>query len=114
MRPENLVEEVHAIVLSGGSTQGLDAASGVSDWLREEHRGFQIGKDLVVPIVPSACIFDLNNGGDKSDLNPGKYRQMGYEAVSFSSQETVREFRSGNGCKSRNAQRRNGFGLTHG
>ena len=100
MRPENLVEEIHAIVLSGGSTQGLDAASGVSDWLREEHRGFQIGKDLVVPIVPSACIFDLNNGGDKSDLNPGKYRQMGYEAVSSAVQETGQgNFGAGMGAK---------------
>ena len=82
LRPENLVEHVHAIVLSGGSAQGLEAASGVSDWLKKKNRGFPVVGGQVVPIVPSACIFDLNNGGDKSEVESGKYRQLGTKAVS--------------------------------
>jgi L-aminopeptidase/D-esterase-like protein len=59
--PVNLVEQVHAIVLSGGSAFGLDAASGVMRWLDEHGRGFAIGAARV-PIVPSAVLFDLDLG----------------------------------------------------
>ena len=82
LRPENLVEHVHALVLSGGSVQGLETACGVSDWLKEQKRGFPVGGDQVVPIVPAACIFDLNNGGDKSRTGSKEYHQMGIQAVS--------------------------------
>ena len=58
MRPGNLVQEVHAILLSGGSAYGLDAASGVMRYLEERNVGFRIGPG-VVPIVPAAIIFDL-------------------------------------------------------
>ena len=58
LRPGNLVERVHAIVLSGGSAYGLDAASGVMRYLEERGIGFQIGP-AVVPIVPAAILFDL-------------------------------------------------------
>ncbi len=79
LAPENLVEDVDAIVLSGGSAFGLDAASGVTDALAEMHRGFQVGP-VNVPIVPAAIIFDLINGGDKSWLeNP--YKQLGRDAL---------------------------------
>jgi L-aminopeptidase/D-esterase-like protein len=59
------VSEVHAIVLSGGSAFGLQAASGVQTWLAERGIGFPIGP-VRVPIVPQAILFDLLNGGDKS------------------------------------------------
>ena len=62
--PENTVSGVDAFVLSGGSAFGLDAASGVQAWLRENNRGFSVGK-VNVPIVPAAILFDLINGGDK-------------------------------------------------
>ncbi|MCU0636185.1 MAG: P1 family peptidase, partial [Gemmatimonadaceae bacterium] len=57
-RPEHLVDRVDAILLSGGSAYGLDAAAGVMQWMEEKGRGFVVG-DGVVPIVPAAVLFDL-------------------------------------------------------
>ncbi|MFJ4684024.1 P1 family peptidase [Streptomyces sp. NPDC088789] len=64
--PRNVVQRVEAIVLTGGSAYGLDAASGVMAWLEERGRGVRVGPDPrhVVPVVPAACIFDLGRGGD--------------------------------------------------
>ncbi|MFI6935591.1 P1 family peptidase [Streptomyces sp. NPDC050287] len=64
--PRNLVQKVDAIVLTGGSAYGLDAASGVMAWLEERGRGVRVGADPahVVPVVPAACVFDLGRGGD--------------------------------------------------
>lgn len=59
------VEEVHGIVLSGGSAFGLNAASGVQTYLAERGVGFNIG-GARVPIVPQAILFDLLNGGDRT------------------------------------------------
>jgi D-aminopeptidase len=79
LAPDKLVEGVDALVLSGGSAFGLDAASGVADGLRAMGRGFQVGS-ATVPIVPGAIIFDLLNGGDKTwDENP--YRRLGRTAL---------------------------------
>ena len=52
--PGNLVDRVHAIVLTGGSAFGLDAASGVMAVLEEEGQGLGVLPDVVVPIVPAA------------------------------------------------------------
>ncbi|MGW6905025.1 P1 family peptidase [Streptomyces sp. NPDC054940] len=64
--PRNVVQKVEAIVLTGGSAYGLDAASGVMAWLEEQGRGVRVGADPahVVPVVPAACVFDLGRGGD--------------------------------------------------
>ncbi|WAZ22324.1 P1 family peptidase [Streptomyces cinnabarinus] len=64
--PRNVVQKVEAIVLTGGSAYGLDAASGVMAWLEEQGRGVRVGPDPahVVPVVPAACVFDLGRGGD--------------------------------------------------
>ncbi|MFC6067780.1 P1 family peptidase [Streptomyces ochraceiscleroticus] len=64
--PRNLVQRVDAVVLTGGSAFGLDAASGVAGWLEDHGRGFQVGPDpaQVVPVVPAAALFDLGRGGD--------------------------------------------------
>ncbi|MFD4952409.1 P1 family peptidase [Streptomyces sp. NPDC058451] len=64
--PRNLVRTVEAVVLTGGSAYGLDAASGVMAWLEERGRGIRVGPDPshVVPVVPAACVFDLGRGGD--------------------------------------------------
>jgi L-aminopeptidase/D-esterase-like protein len=64
--PRNLVRTVEAVVLTGGSAYGLDAASGVMAWLEERGRGVRVGTDPahVVPVVPAACVFDLGRGGD--------------------------------------------------
>ena len=61
MRPVRLVQEVHAVLLSGGSAYGLDAAGGVMRWLEEQGVGFDVGVG-VVPIVPAAVLFDLTIG----------------------------------------------------
>lgn len=65
LAPDKTVQTVDALVLSGGSAFGLDAASGVTDALRRDGRGFAVG-DVTVPIVPAAILFDLLNGGDKN------------------------------------------------
>jgi len=61
LRPGNLVQHVHAVVLAGGSAFGLDAASGVMRYLAERGVGFQFGR-AIVPIVPAAILFDLGIG----------------------------------------------------
>jgi len=81
LEPENSVEAVDALVLSGGSAFGLDAASGVQAYLREIGRGFAVGP-VHVPIVPQAILFDLINGGDKDWGKYPPYRELGYEAAS--------------------------------
>src|SRR5215470_9401916 len=78
--PAQTVEGVDAIVLSGGSAFGLDAASGVQAWLREQGRGFAIG-DARVPIVPSAILFDMLSGGNKDWGRYPPFRELGYEAA---------------------------------
>lgn len=64
--PRNLVQRIDAVVLTGGSAYGLDAASGVMAWLEEQGRGVRVGPDpaQVVPVVPAACVFDLGRGGE--------------------------------------------------
>jgi L-aminopeptidase/D-esterase-like protein len=56
--PDHLVDRVDAILLTGGSAYGLDAAAGVMRWMEERGRGFAVGAG-VVPIVPAAVLFDL-------------------------------------------------------
>lgn len=58
LRPDNLVQQVHALLLTGGSAFGLDAAAGVMRWLEEHGHGLQVGSARV-PIVPAAVLFDL-------------------------------------------------------
>jgi L-aminopeptidase/D-esterase-like protein len=78
--PGRTVPAVDAIVLSGGSAFGLDAASGVQAFLREAGRGFAAGTARV-PIVPGAILFDLLNGGDKEWGRYPPYRELGYAAA---------------------------------
>ncbi len=79
LAPDKLVEAIDAIVLSGGSAFGLDAASGVTDALHRQGRGYRV-ETANVPIVPAAIIFDLLNRGDKDwTINP--YRALGEAAL---------------------------------
>ncbi len=72
-------ERIDAICLSGGSAFGLSAADGVMRWLKERGRGVAVA-DAIVPIVPTAILFDLLNGGDKNwDWPP--YRELAYAAA---------------------------------
>jgi len=80
MDPENLVEQIDAIVLSGGSAFGLDAAGAVMNRLAHLGRGFAVGSHNV-PIVPAAILFDLMNGGDKEWGVEPPYRDLGRAAL---------------------------------
>jgi L-aminopeptidase/D-esterase-like protein len=67
LRPENLVERIHAVCLTGGSAFGLAATTGVMAELEARGIGFPVGRpgaETVVPIVPAAVIFDLGRAGD--------------------------------------------------
>ncbi len=75
LHPMHLVERVHAILLSGGSAFGLDAAGGVVRYLEERGVGFEVGA-VRVPIVPAAILFDLGLGDAK--IRPDA--AMGYQA----------------------------------
>lgn len=75
LHPSNLVDRVHAIVLSGGSAWGLDTASGVMQWLEENNVGLSVGFGLV-PIVPAAVLFDLPVG----DFTIRPNARAGYQA----------------------------------
>ncbi len=101
LAPENSVDRIDAITLSGGSAFGLAAADGAAAWLAREGRGFN-ARGHIIPIVPAAIIFDLVNGGDKTALpgphNPtggdplaNPYRDLGIKAA----QNAGREFAVG-------------------
>lgn len=75
LRPENTVNRVHAVLLTGGSAFGLDAAGGVMRWLEDQGRGLAVGPARV-PIVPAAVLFDLWVGDAR--LRPGP--DTGYAA----------------------------------
>jgi L-aminopeptidase/D-esterase-like protein len=77
--PSCTVDRVDAIGLSGGSAYGLGASDGIMRWLRERGRGLAVG-GTVVPIVPTAILFDLLNGGDK-DWDWPPYRELAYQAT---------------------------------
>jgi L-aminopeptidase/D-esterase-like protein len=87
LAPDKSVQTVDALVLSGGSAFGLDAASGVADALRAQGRGFAVG-DQRVPIVPGAILFDLINGGDK-DWPENPYKTLGAQALAAASQDVA-------------------------
>jgi len=80
LAPENTVEAIDAVVLSGGSAFGLDAAGGVQARLREQGRGFAV-RSARVPSVPAAALFDLLNGGDKQWGLFSPHRDFGVAAV---------------------------------
>ncbi len=93
LKPVNLVEQVHAVLLTGGSAFGLDAAGGVMRFLEEQGIGFNVGVARV-PIVPTAVIFDLALG--RADRRPDP--EMGYRAAASASRRPVDEGNVGAGC----------------
>jgi D-aminopeptidase len=80
LEPHRTAERIDAVVLSGGSAFGLDAGAGVQAFLRERGRGFAI-RDIRVPLVCGASMFDLLNGGDKNWGRFPPYRDLGYGAA---------------------------------
>ena len=82
LAPENLVEAIDAVVLSGGSVYGLAAADGVVTWLGARGRGFGLVPGIPKsPVVPGAILFDVANGGDKAWGETPPYRELGRAAV---------------------------------
>lgn len=92
MHPMHLVNEVHAVVLSGGSAFGLDAATGAVRYLEERGVGFDV-RVARVPIVPAAILFDLGIGS--SEVRPDA--EMGYQACLNASPDPPREGNIGAG-----------------
>jgi L-aminopeptidase/D-esterase-like protein len=92
--PVNMVQQVHAIVLSGGSAFGLDAAQGTVRWLEERGIGFPTGV-ANVPIVPSAILFDLGYGG-MPQVRPTA--ECGYRAAEAASAGPIEEGSVGAGA----------------
>ncbi|MEN0001213.1 MAG: P1 family peptidase [Pseudomonadota bacterium] len=108
LEPQNTVETVDSIVLSGGSAFGLAAAGGVQDWLVKQGRGFAVGPSRV-PIVPAAILFDLSNGGDKTDADNAFYHRLGLEAVE-SAKRNCQMGSVGAGTGALSADLKGGFG----
>src|SRR5256714_1147187 len=67
LNPRHLVDRIDAILLTGGSAYGLGAADGVMRWLRERGRGLPVGPAGVVPIVPTAVVFDLGRSAPSGE-----------------------------------------------
>ncbi|MET0133109.1 MAG: P1 family peptidase [Kibdelosporangium sp.] len=108
LRPENLVQFVDGICLTGGSAYGLAAADGVMRWLAERNRGVQVGPQAhqVVPIVPTAVLFDLpvNSWGNRPDAS------FGYEACLAASAGPVGQGSVGAGTGARIGSLQGGVG----
>lgn len=79
LAPTSLVEKFHGIVLSGGSVFGLEAAAGTVGWLVEQGIGLDL-TPLRIPVVPSAILYDLPNGGRKNWGREPPYRALGWTA----------------------------------
>src|SRR5579862_6135461 len=84
--PAMLIQHVDAIVLSGGSAFGLDAAGGVMEGLLAMGRGFAV-RDVRVPIVPAAILFDLGFAGRRQWSGEPPYRRLGKEALAGAGQD---------------------------
>jgi L-aminopeptidase/D-esterase-like protein len=93
LNPVNLVEKIHAVVLAGGSAFGLDAASGVMQYLEERNIGFDV-QVTKVPIVCAAVLFDLAVGDHR--IRPDK--EMGYQACRNATNEACAEGNVGAGA----------------
>jgi L-aminopeptidase/D-esterase-like protein len=93
LRPVRLVPRIHALLFTGGSAFGLDAAGGVQQYLEENKVGYDVGVTKV-PIVPAAVIFDLAEGD--AFVRPDK--TMGYEAAQRATTVFPGSGRCGAGC----------------
>jgi L-aminopeptidase/D-esterase-like protein len=94
LNPINTVQQVQAVVLSGGSAYGLDTASGVMRYLESQGKGFKIGGG-VVPIVPAAILMDLGFGGDFK-IRPDA--EAGYQACLAATNKPVMQGNVGAGA----------------
>lgn len=84
LSPENLVQVVDGFVLSGGSVYGMGSADGIAAWMGMRNRGFSMRDTPGVPpspILPTACLYDLANGGNKDWKMSPPYRELGIKAL---------------------------------
>ena len=95
LSPVSNVQIVNAITLSGGSAYGLESATGVMRWLEEHNIGYRVGTSGVVPIVPSAILFDLGFGGSPK-IRPTA--DCGYKAAAAATADPVKEGNVGAGA----------------
>jgi L-aminopeptidase/D-esterase-like protein len=86
LRAGTLVDRVDAIVLAGGSAFGLDAASGVMDWLAAHDRGFRV-RGIRVPIVPAAILSDLAFPGRQHWTGEAPHRNLGRAAAAAAAKD---------------------------
>src|SRR6218665_859631 len=93
LSPTHLVDKVHAIMLAGGSAWGLDAATGVMNWLEEQGMGLDVGVGRL-PLVPAAVLFDLQVGDMR--IRPGA--AAGHAACADASSEDLPEGNVGAGA----------------
>ena len=109
LAPDNLVDHVDAVCLSGGSAFGLDAATGVMNRLAVVGRGFSVGRDpsWVVPIVPAAVIFDLGRTGRFTHRPDASFGERAYARASG---RAVVEGSVGAGCGARAGGLQGGVG----
>lgn len=107
--PDMTVGGVHAIVLSGGSAFGLDAAGGVAGLLRRNGVGLAVGSARV-PIVPQAITFDLLNGGDKDWGRMPPYWDLGWQAAASATDGAFALGSAGGGYGATTATVRGGLG----
>lgn len=110
LRPENLIQKIHSIVLSGGSAYGLASAQGAMEFLEESGNGFPVGKapSWVVPIVPAAVIFDLGRGGVFSNRPDSNF---GYRAAKSAKSRVVECGNTGAGIGARSGGIKGGLGM---
>lgn len=109
LEPEMTVPGVHAVVLSGGSAFGLDAAGGVSGYLRRQGIGLAVGSARV-PITVQAITFDLLNGGDKNWGRMPPYWDLGWQAAEAARGGAVSLGSVGGGYGATTANLRGGLG----
>ncbi len=109
LSPINLVDRVDAICVSGGSAYGLAAATGVVEWLEERGRGFPIGPEPhhIVPIVPTAVLFDLGVGGHFANRPDAEF---GRRAAAAARTTRVRQGNVGAGAGSHAERLKGGIG----
>jgi L-aminopeptidase/D-esterase-like protein len=109
LNPANLVSDVHAVCLTGGSAYGLAAADGVMSWLAARNIGFPVGPEPhhVVPIVPAAVLFDLGVGGH---FHNHPDRSFGEKAAAAARSATVRQGTVGAGTGAHAERLKGGIG----
>ena len=109
LRPEMTAQGVDAILLSGGSLFGLDAAGGAVNYLRQQGVGLTIGTETI-PVVSQAITFDLLNGGDKNWGDQPPYWRLGWNAVRDASSGAFELGSVGGGFGTTTANRKGGLG----